>query len=87
MGIQTQKCRMGSSMFSAGGFGGVPPPVRDARTGTVRKLAAGTAAPRLDPDARNGLTKSSSTCTFQIRFIAQEWFVQRMGEVAIQHMR
>src|ERR1700677_3390921 len=42
---------------------------------------------RLDPDARNGLSKPSAADAFQMRSVAQERFVQRMGEISAQHLR
>ena len=37
---------------------------------------------RLDPDARNGLTKPSAADAFQMRSVSLERFVQRVGEVS-----
>jgi mRNA interferase MazF len=41
---------------------------------------------RLDPDATNGLTKSSSADAFQLRSVALERFVQHLGEVSDHHL-
>jgi mRNA interferase MazF len=41
---------------------------------------------RLDPDARNGLTKPSAADAFQMRSVALERFVQHMGEVSDHHL-
>ncbi len=37
---------------------------------------------RLDPDARNGVTKPSAADAFQMRSVSLERFVQRVGEVS-----
>ena len=41
---------------------------------------------RLEPDAENGLTKPSAIDTFQLRSIAQERFVKRLGKVTVETM-
>jgi mRNA interferase MazF len=42
---------------------------------------------RMNPDARNGLNKISAADAFQVRSVAQERFVQRLGEVSDHHLR
>ncbi|MGB9777303.1 MAG: type II toxin-antitoxin system PemK/MazF family toxin [Anaerolineae bacterium] len=42
---------------------------------------------RLDPDAENGLTKTSVADTFQVRSVSQERFVRRMGKLSDEAMR
>jgi mRNA interferase MazF len=37
---------------------------------------------RLKPDAENGLVKPSATDAFQVRSVAQERFVRRLGELS-----
>lgn len=37
---------------------------------------------RLEPDAENGLTKTSAADTFQVRSVAQERFVRRIGRLS-----
>jgi mRNA interferase MazF len=37
---------------------------------------------RLDPDLQNGLRKPSAADSFQVRSVAQERFVQRMGRIS-----
>lgn len=37
---------------------------------------------RLDPDAENGLDKPSAADAFQVRSVAQERFVQRLGKLS-----
>lgn len=37
---------------------------------------------RLDPDADNGLSKPSAADVFQVRSVAQQRFVQRLGKVS-----
>ena len=37
---------------------------------------------RLEPDAENGLDKSSAADAFQVRSVAQERFTQRLGKVS-----
>jgi mRNA interferase MazF len=41
---------------------------------------------RLDPDARNGLTKPSVADAFQMRSVALERFAQQIGEVSDHHL-
>ncbi len=36
---------------------------------------------QVDPDPRNGLSKSSAADAFQIRSVSQERFVRRLGEI------
>ena len=42
---------------------------------------------RLDPDSQNGLTKPSAADSFQVRSVARERFVQRIGTVSDNHLR
>lgn len=42
---------------------------------------------RMEPDARNGLIKRSAADAFQMRSVAQERFVQRMGEVSEHYLQ
>ena len=42
---------------------------------------------RLDPDSLNGLTKPSAADAFQVRSVARERFVQRIGRVSDNHLR
>jgi mRNA interferase MazF len=42
---------------------------------------------RLTPDANNGLSKRSAADTFQVRSVAQERFVRRMGLLPATAMR
>lgn len=37
---------------------------------------------RLEPDAENGLTKTSAEDTFQVRSVARERFVRRIGRLS-----
>lgn len=37
---------------------------------------------RLEPDAENGLTKTSAADTFQVRSVARERFVRRIGRLS-----
>ena len=37
---------------------------------------------RLDPDAQNGLAKTSAADAFQVRFVAQQRFVKRIGRLS-----
>lgn len=41
---------------------------------------------RINPDAQNGLTKASAADAFQVRCLAQERFVQRIGKVSDDHL-
>lgn len=41
---------------------------------------------RVEPDVENGLTKSSAIDTFQLRSIAHERFVKRLGNVTSEEM-
>jgi mRNA interferase MazF len=42
---------------------------------------------RMNPDARNGLAKPSAADAFQMRSVAQERFVRRMGIASDYHLR
>ncbi len=42
---------------------------------------------RLDPDPDNGLSKPSAADTFQVRSVAQQRFVQRLGTISDNHLR
>jgi mRNA interferase MazF len=37
---------------------------------------------RVDPDTRNGLSKSSAADSFQIRSVAQERFIKQLGNIS-----
>lgn len=42
---------------------------------------------RLEPDAENGLTKTSAADTFQVRSVARERFVRRIGRLSDDAMQ
>ena len=42
---------------------------------------------RLDPDPGNGLTKTSAADAFQVRSVAQQRFVQRLGSLPDNQLR
>jgi mRNA interferase MazF len=42
---------------------------------------------KLDADLQNGLTKPSAADSFQVRSVARERFVQRVGRVSDHHLR
>ena len=42
---------------------------------------------RLEPDAENGLDKPSAADTFQVRSVAQERFVRRLGKLSDAAMK
>jgi mRNA interferase MazF len=42
---------------------------------------------RLEPDSQNGLRKPSAADCFQVRSVAQERFIQRMGRISEGHLR
>ncbi|MGA2544196.1 MAG: type II toxin-antitoxin system PemK/MazF family toxin [Verrucomicrobiota bacterium] len=42
---------------------------------------------KLDSDSRNGLTKPSAADAFQVRSVARERFVQRIGKISDHHLR
>jgi mRNA interferase MazF len=42
---------------------------------------------RLDPDKENGLAKSSAADAFQVRSLAQERFVKRLGKLSEDRMQ
>jgi mRNA interferase MazF len=41
---------------------------------------------KLDPDSQNGLTKPSAADAFQVRSLARERFVQRIGSISELHL-
>jgi len=42
---------------------------------------------KLDADSQNGLTKPSAADAFQVRSVARERFVQRIGKISDHHLR
>jgi mRNA interferase MazF len=42
---------------------------------------------KLDADSQNGLSKPSAADCFQVRSVAQERFVQRIGSLSEHHLR
>lgn len=42
---------------------------------------------RLEPDAENGLTKTSAADAFQVRSVARERFIRRIGKLSDATMR
>ena len=41
----------------------------------------------LEPDAENGLVKTSAADAFQVRSVSQERFIQRMGKISDDVMK
>lgn len=41
---------------------------------------------RVEPDAQNGLEKTSAADTFQVRSLAQERFIKKLGEMDTRRM-
>src|SRR6201999_2754643 len=42
---------------------------------------------RSEPDAENGLSKSSAADSFQVRSVAQQRFIRRVGKVSDDHLQ
>jgi mRNA interferase MazF len=42
---------------------------------------------KIDADSRNGLIKPSAADSFQVRSVARERFIQRIGKISDHHLR
>ena len=56
-------------------------------TDCKRRYAVAPWMVRLEPDAENGLDKPSAADAFQVRSVAQERFVRRLGKVSSTTMQ